>query len=86
MTSPPHGDADAEPPFLEVWDSGIRFFFIVVLAYVFDFFGRIHYNTRNITMFDRVRCGTQVYSASGDNSSDRRPSAFEAQNGSSPCP
>lgn len=41
MTSPPHGDVDADPPFLEVWDGRMLFFFHVVLAYVFEL-GIIH--------------------------------------------
>lgn len=36
MSSPPQGDADAEPPFLEVWGLCVLIFFHVVLANIFE--------------------------------------------------
>lgn len=77
MSSPPHGDADADPPFLEVWDLCVLLFFHVLIAYIFEP-RRMYLLSFSTTRY--VSTLTQISAPAGV------LSAFEEENGLRPCP
>ena len=77
MSSPPHGDADADPPFLEVWGLCVFLFFHVVLAYIFE--PRLTYSL-SFSITRHTSTLTQMSAAVA-----AAPSTFEEENGLRPC-
>lgn len=82
MSSPPQGDADAEPPFLEVWGLCELIFYHVVLANIFELVPAVS----TVPSFSTTTSTRYQLSAAAA-VQQQCPSEFEGDNGVvRPCP